>query len=82
MLCSSKPYEVNISKLSSAVQTSWPTLQKYLERMDAGSLIHIVRGGVGMRAVNKPDKILLSFLQQESSMTFNNVLLKSKSGSY
>jgi len=59
MLCSSKPYEVNISKLSSAVGTSWPTLQKYCERMDAGSLIHIVRGGVGMRAVNRPDKLLL-----------------------
>jgi hypothetical protein len=59
MLCSSKPYEVNISKLSSAVGASWPTLQKYLERMDAGSLIHIVRGGVGMRAVNRPDKLLL-----------------------
>ncbi len=59
MLCSSKPYEINISKLSSAVEASWPTLQKYIERMDAGSLIHIVRGGVGMRAVNKPDKLLL-----------------------
>lgn len=59
MLCCSKPFEVNISKLSSAVGTSWSTLQKYLERMDAGSLIHIVRGGVGMRAVNKPDKLLL-----------------------
>lgn len=59
MLCCSKPYEINISKLSAAVGSSWPTLQKYLERMDAGSLIHIVRGGVGMRAVNKPDKLLL-----------------------
>ncbi len=59
MLCSSKPYELNISKISSAVGASWPTLQKYLERMDAGSLIHIVRGGVGMRAVNRPDKLLL-----------------------
>lgn len=59
MLCSTKPYELNISKLSSAVGTSWPTLQKYLVRMDAGSLIHIVRGGEGMRAINKPDKLLL-----------------------
>lgn len=59
MLCTSKPYELNISKLSSAVGASWPTLQKYLERMDAGSLIHIVRGGVGMRALNRPDKLLL-----------------------
>jgi len=59
MLCTTKPYELNISKLSSAVGASWSTLAKYLERMDAGSLIHIVRGGVGMRAVNKPDKLLL-----------------------
>ncbi len=59
MLCASDPYELNISKLSAAVGASWPTLQKYLERMDAGSLIHIVRGGEGMRAVNKPDKLLL-----------------------
>lgn len=59
MLCSTKPYELNISKLSSAVGTSWSTLQKYLERMDAGSLINIVRAGEGMRAINKPDKLLL-----------------------
>jgi len=59
MLCTTKPFEINISKLSSAVGISWPTLAKYLERMDAGSLIHIVRAGVGMRAVNKPDKLLL-----------------------
>ena len=33
---------------------------KYLEHgMDAGSLIHIVRGGVGMKLVNRPDKLLL-----------------------
>lgn len=59
MLCVTKPYELNISKLSSAVGASWLTLSKYLERMDAGSLIHVVRGGRGMRAVNKPDKLLL-----------------------
>ena len=59
MLCSTSPYELNVSKLSGAVGTSWPTLAKYLERMDAGSLIHLIRGGSGMRAVNKPDKLLL-----------------------
>lgn len=59
MLCSTHPYELNISKLSAAVGVSWPTLQKYLQQMDAGSLIHVVRGGAGMRAVNKPDKLLL-----------------------
>lgn len=59
MLCSTHPYELNVSKLSAATGVSWPTLQKYLQQMDAGSLIHVVRGGVGMRAVNKPDKLLL-----------------------
>jgi len=59
MLCVTKPYDLNIKKLSSAVETSWQTLAKYLDRMDAGSLIHIVRQGKGMRAVNRPDKLLL-----------------------
>jgi predicted AAA+ superfamily ATPase len=59
MLCSTNPVELNKSKLSGAVGTSWPTLAKYLERMSAGSLLHIIRGGQGMRAVNKPDKLLL-----------------------
>ena len=59
MLCVTKPYDLNIKKLSSAVETSWQTLSNYLERMDAGSLIHIVRQGKGMRAVNRPDKLLL-----------------------
>lgn len=59
MLCSTDSVELNISKLSAAVGTSWATLAKYLERMQAGSLIHIVRAGSGMRTVNKPDKLLL-----------------------
>lgn len=59
MLCTTNPYELNVSKLSSAVGVSWPTLQKYLQQMHAASLIHLVRGGAGMRAVNKPDKLLL-----------------------
>jgi len=50
---------LNIKKLSTAVETSWQTLSKYLSLMDAGSLIHIVRQGKGMRAVNRPDKLLL-----------------------
>ncbi len=60
MLCSTPPVELNKSKLSSAVGASWPTLSKYLERMQAGSLIHSVRAGAGMRTINKPDKLLLN----------------------
>jgi predicted AAA+ superfamily ATPase len=59
MLCSTDPVELNISKLSAGVGTSWPTLARYLESMSAGSLVHVVRGGSGMRTVNKPDKLLL-----------------------
>lgn len=60
MLCSTPPVELNKSKLSSAVGTSWPTLAKYLERMQAGGLLHQIRAGSGMRAVNRPDKLLLN----------------------
>jgi len=59
MLCVTKPYEMNVSKLSASVGASWVTLVKYLESLDSGSLIHIVRQGKGMRVVNKPDKLLL-----------------------
>lgn len=60
MLCSTPPFELNKSKLSSAVGTSWPTLSKYLDRMEAGSLIHSVRGGAGMRTITKPNKLMLN----------------------
>ncbi len=60
MLCSTPPVELNKSKLSSAVGTSWPTLSKYLERMEAGSLIRSVRGGVGMRTLNRSNKLMLN----------------------
>ena len=60
MLCTTPPTELNKSKLSNAVGASWPTLSRYLDRMQAGSLIHVVRGGTGMRTVNKPDKLLLN----------------------
>ncbi len=59
MLCTSNPVELNVSRLSSAVGVSWSTLSRYLESMSAGSLVHIVRGGKGMRTVNKPDKLML-----------------------
>lgn len=60
MLCSTSPVELNKSKLSTAVGTSWPTLAKYLDRMQAGGLLYQVRAGSGMRTVNRPDKLLLN----------------------
>jgi len=60
MLSSTAPYELNISKISNATGVSWPTLSKYLDYMELGNLINIVRTGTGMRAVNKPDKLMLN----------------------
>jgi len=59
MLCSTPPMELNKMKLSSAIGTSWPTVTKYLALLTKASLIHQIRGGMGMRTVNKPDKLLL-----------------------
>lgn len=60
MLCCTPPVELNKTRLGSAVGASWPTLSRYLERMQAGSLIHKVRAGAGMRVGNKPDRLLLN----------------------
>ena len=60
MLCTTPPLEINKVKLSAAVGTTWPTLTKYLELMQAGDLVHSLRASSGMRAVNKPEKLLLN----------------------
>jgi len=60
MVCSTPPVELNKAKISSAVGTSWPTLAKYIELMQSADLLYSLRGGSGMRAVNKPDKLLLN----------------------
>ena len=59
MLCTTPPLELNKVKLSGAIGTSWPTISKYLALLSKASLIHQIRGGSGMRTVNKPDKLLL-----------------------
>lgn len=59
MLCSTTPHELSKSKLSAAAGISWPTLSKYLEYMQHGSLIHIVRGSRAYKSINKPNKLLL-----------------------
>lgn len=59
MLSETEPYELNISKLSSALGLSWPTLQNYLSYMEKGSLIHLIRTRSGMRSVVKRSKMLL-----------------------
>jgi len=60
MLCSTTPYEVNKSKLSASVGVSWSTLSKYLDYMQKGSLLTILRGSKGHKTIQAPNKILLN----------------------
>ena len=59
MLCSTSPYEVNKSKLSASAGVSWSTLSKYLDYMQKGSLLNIIRGGKGHKTIQTSNKILL-----------------------
>lgn len=76
MLCTTPPLEINKVKLSAAVETSWPTLTKYLELMQAGDLVYSLRASSGMRSVNKPDKLLLN-----NPNLFNVLCASANSGS-
>ena len=60
MLCSTTPYELNKSKLSSSVGISWSTLSKYLDYMQKGALLNILRGSKGYKTMQVPNKVLLN----------------------
>ena len=60
MLCSTSPYELNKSKLSGSVGISWSTLSKYLEYMQKGALLNIIRGSKGYKSIQSQNKILLN----------------------
>ena len=60
MLCSTTPYEVNKSKLSTDTGVAWSTLSNYLDYMDKGSLIHLIPSSKGHKNLQKPNKILLN----------------------
>jgi len=60
MLCSTTPYEVNKSRLSASAGVSWSTLSKYLDYMQKGALLNIVRGSKGHKTIQAPSKILLN----------------------
>jgi len=60
MLCSTTPYEVNKSKLSASAGVSWSTLSKYLDYMQKGSLLNIVRSSKGYKTIQIPNKVLLN----------------------
>jgi predicted AAA+ superfamily ATPase len=60
MLSVTTPYEISKSKLSSVTGISWATLSKYLEYMQKGSLVNIIKTGKAIKSINKPNKMLLN----------------------
>ncbi len=60
MLCSSKPYELNISALASKIEINRNTLYSYLHYLEAGSIIKMVKSKTkGDKIFTKPEKVYL-----------------------
>jgi len=61
LLCTSKPYELNISKLSQKIEINRGTLYNYLNYLEAGSLTKMVRQlSKGDSIFTKPEKLYLN----------------------
>ena len=61
MLCQSKPYELNISKLSQKIELNRATLYNYLAYLEAGHLTKMVRQqSRGDAIFTKPEKLYLN----------------------
>ena len=61
LLCQSKPYELNISKLSTKIEINRNTLYSYLHYLEAGSLTKMVRQrSKGDGILIKPEKLYLN----------------------
>ena len=61
MLCQSKPYELNISKLSTKIGLNRATLYTYLSYLEAGRLTKTIRQhSKGDKIFTKPEKLYLN----------------------
>ena len=61
LLCQSKPYKLNISKLSTKIEINRNTLYSYLHYLEAGSLTKMVRQrSKGDGILIKPEKLYLN----------------------
>lgn len=60
ILCSAKPYELNISKLATKIEINRNTLYSYLHYLEAGSIIKTVKSKAkGDGILTKPEKLYL-----------------------
>jgi len=61
MLCQSKPYKINISKLSTKIGINRATLYNYLNYLEAGSLTKTIKShSKGSKIFTKPEKLYLN----------------------
>jgi len=61
LLCQSKPYELNISKLSTKIEINRNTLYSYLHYLEAGSLTKMIKQhSKGDGILTKPEKLYLN----------------------
>ncbi len=61
MLCQSKPYELNISKLSTKIELNRSTLYNYLYYLESGNLTKTIRQhSHGDKIFTKPEKLYLN----------------------
>lgn len=68
MLCHREPYEINISKLTGAVELNQKTLYKYLGLLQAAGLLRLLGAkSSGVSIISKPEKLFCHFLQSTES---------------
>ncbi len=61
IICHSKPFELNITKVAANVEVSRNTLYAYLHHLDRGALLTIVADDKkGITALSKPEKLYLN----------------------
>ena len=61
ILCYSKPFELNITKVSANIEVSRNTLYSYLDHLQRGDLLMLVHDGKkGLSALSKPEKLYLN----------------------
>ncbi len=61
IICYSKPFELNITKVSANIEVSRNTLYAYLEHLTRGDLLTVVADNKkGLTALSKPEKLYLN----------------------
>ncbi len=61
IICSSKPFELNVTKVASNIEVSRNTLYAYLQHLSNGALINVVADSKkGVSSLSKPEKLYLN----------------------